>query len=267
MGVTFLTSETVKNISFNNHGVTGIITKSSQAISCDQVIFTGHPKNLLKIIAPEAFRPAFRHRLSSLKNTLSMNIVFAGIDDPPDTLEWNNHIWLPQGPNPLDIKFKNFNDRVLMMTSTERGSFALQPKDKSVILLQLARWEDVASFKTSQPGSRPIQYQQYKEKMCKDIITLAQQRWGSQINGIRPLTAGTPLTLQDELSAPEGCAYGASHSLDQYTPDIRTRLPGLFLSGQSTLMTGVVGSSLAGFVSAGHILGLEPLWEELKQCN
>lgn len=267
MGVSFLESETVKNITYNNQGVTGVVTGSSKILSCKQVIYTGHPSNIIQLVAPEVFRPAYRKRLSSLKNTLSMNIVFGTVENPSKTLEWNNHIYLPLGPNPFDIKFTHFKDRVLMLTSTERESSVLQPTNKSVILLQLARWEDVTSFEASKPGSRPQEYQRYKIKIRNNMIALAQQHWGTEFSSFQPLTMGTPLTFRDELSAPEGCAYGASHSLDQYTPDIRTRLPGLLLSGQSTLMTGVVGSSLAGFISAGHIVGLEPLWEELKRCS
>jgi all-trans-retinol 13,14-reductase len=78
---------------------------------------------------------------------------------------------------------------------------------------------------------------------------------------------GTPLTFRDELSAPEGCAYGAMHCLNQYNPQPRTRVPGLLLSGQSTLMTGVVGASISGMVSAGEILGLESLWQEIRRWN
>lgn len=99
------------------------------------------------------------------------------------------------------------------------------------------------------------------------MIERAKKYIAPGFSSIEILAAGTPLTFRDELSAPQGCAYGASHSLDQYTPDIRTRVPGLYLSGQSTLMTGVVGTSLAGFISAGYIVGLESLWKEMCRCS
>ncbi len=99
------------------------------------------------------------------------------------------------------------------------------------------------------------------------MVAQAERLWHEQCGAIQPLATGTPLTFCDELSAPEGCTYGAMHCLDQFNPDIRTRLPGLYLSGQSTLMTGVVGASISALVAAGEITGLEPLWEEIKKCH
>ena len=151
-----------------------------------------------------------------------------------------------------------------MLTSTERKSYSLQQPNKSVILLQPARWEEVQEFENSTSSSRSSRYEAHKKKISEDMIQQATKKWGGMFDNITTVAIGTPLTIRDELSAPEGCAYGAMHSLDQFTPDIRTRLPGLLLSGQSTLMTGLVGASISGMISAGEILGLEALWEEIR---
>ena len=99
------------------------------------------------------------------------------------------------------------------------------------------------------------------------MIRTAEQRWGEYCGRIEPLAVGTPLTFRDMLGAPQGCVYGAMQSLDQFNPGVRTRLAGLFLIGQSTLMTGVVGAAASGLVGAGEILGLEDLWEEIRACH
>lgn len=266
-GVSFFSSTKASSIVFDNSGITGVVTESGEMIECSQVIFTGHPSHLIDIIDSKAFRPAFRKRLIELKNTLSMNIVFGFLNNAPPSLDWHNHVFLPPGANPLDKKFNQSNQRLLMMTSTERRSFNLQQHNKSVILFQPAFWHDVEKYAASTGTTRPEEYQDYKQSISKTMISQVEKIFGEQFKNITVLTAGTPLTFRDELSAPQGCAYGASHSLDQYTPDIRTRIPGLLLSGQSTLMTGIVGASLAGLISAGNIVGLEPLWEDLRVCS
>jgi all-trans-retinol 13,14-reductase len=121
-------------------------------------------------------------------------------------------------------------------------------------------------FKDSDKNSRPPAYQEFKEGLAEQMLETARKNWGHICGEITLLAVATPLTFRDELSSPEGSAYGAVHSLDQATPSVRTRIPGLWLSGQSTLMTGVLSASLAGMVTAGEMTGLETLWEEVRKC-
>jgi len=154
------------------------------------------------------------------------------------------------------------------MTSTRTAPLSqelLQEEQNGIILLRLGYWQDVAEFEKSSPTDRPEKYERFKGEIAAEMIEIAEQRWGDICGKIEPLAIGTPLTFRDELAAPEGCAYGAMHCLDQFNPDVRTRLPGLLLSGQSTLMTGVAGSSISGLVSAGEILGIESLWEDVRR--
>ena len=264
LGVSFFTSENVESILADTTGVTAINTTSGKRVSCHNVIFTGHPSGLINMTPKNCFRPAYRKRLLGLKNTISMNILFGTLPHPPESLNWNNHIFLPDGPDLAPQNLNKTGDRLLMLTSTERKSYSLQQPNKSVILLQPARWEEVQEFENSTSSSRSSRYEAHKKKISEDMIQQATKKWGGMFDNITTVAIGTPLTIRDELSAPEGCAYGAMHSLDQFTPDIRTRLPGLLLSGQSTLMTGLVGASISGMISAGEILGLEALWEEIR---
>lgn len=264
-GVTFITGDPVRCIVNDSEGVKEVHTEKGRQIPCKNVIYTGHPSYLPQLVDRSVFRKAYINRLLNLENTVSMTIVFGIVDKSVPDLEWKNQIYLPTGCNPLDNKNRAIKNRLLMVTSTERGDYNLSHDSKSIILLQPTFWKDIEQFKEVEYGKRTASYVNYKETVCKSMIERVHKAWRGQSTTIHPVAVGTPLTLHDELHAPSGCAYGASHSLNQYTPDVRTKLPGLYLSGQSTLMTGVVGSSLSGFVSAGHILGLESLWQELQQ--
>lgn len=267
LNVNLATSQEVQSISNDTDGNHIIRTTDGNRYQCKQCIFTGHPSHFIEMVEENIFRPAYRKRLQNLKNSLSMNILFGSISSGHEFLEWNNHFHLPAGPNPFDKKFNHISKRVIMLTSTERKSFALPPNSKSVILLQPALWDDVAQFHTLTKGARSSSYEDHKKKVGTSMVERAYEQWGNMINDIQIHALGTPLTLRDELTTPKGCAYGAMHSLEQYTPDVRTRIPGLYLSGQSTLMTGVAGSAISGMVTAGHIIGLDFLWEDIRSCN
>jgi all-trans-retinol 13,14-reductase len=268
----FLTDRAVASILVDDHGVTGIRTDREETIESDYVIHTGHPSALIDMVPDGCFRPAFRNRLIDLKNSISMFALFGTVSATPGTkafLDWTNHISIPEGPNsfPPSLKTRS-TQRSLMLTCTERtANNTLQPQIKSVILLQPAFWEEVAHFHHCRKGNRPPAYSRLKHTITEQMLQTAEKKWGDYLGPIRPLAMGTPLTFRDELSAPEGCAYGAMHCLNQYNPRPRTRVPGLLLSGQSTLMTGIVGASISGMVSAGEILGLESLWQEIRRWS
>lgn len=268
LGVELIAGRQVEKVLVENGSVAGVALKGGENIACQDVIYTGHPASLIDCVPKGVFRPAYRHRLLGLANSLSMFGVFGRSEKEVDTLTGPLNYYLLPGKTELLPESSNTPShlRPMMMTSTRTGSHeSLQQDRNGIILLRLGYWQDVQEFANSSPGDRPQGYQQYKAQVATEMIQTAEERWGDLCGTIHPLAVGTPLTFRDELAAPNGCAYGAMHCLDQFNPDVRTRLPGLFLSGQSTLMTGVAGASISGLVAAGEILGLESIWEEVKR--
>ena len=269
-GVKLFSGSDVISIETDNGVVAGVELAGGERISCSQVIYTGHPAHIVDMVPGSLFRPAYRTRLKELKNSLSMFAVFGRGDRRLDTLNGPLNYYLLPGegeiiPESCDTPH---HLRPMMLTGTRgwKGE-SLQGNQNGIILLRLGYWQDVCRFEKDIPGRRSDNYEEYKAEIAREMIHIAEERWGNICGKIDPLAVGTPLTFRDELAAPEGCAYGAMHCLDQFNPDVRTRLPGLYLCGQSILMSGVAGASISGLVGAGEILGLEALWEEVKKCN
>ncbi|WP_163335676.1 NAD(P)/FAD-dependent oxidoreductase [Desulfopila sp. IMCC35008] len=258
------------SIHLENGRVAGVDTADGERIHCEDVIFTGHPAKLLPLVPPSAFRPAYRSRLQGLKNSLSMFALFGrseqALEDHGDGL---NYYLLPGEGEVLPEEANTpHKQRPMMLTATSRPSGeTLRSKSNGIILLRLGYWQDVEHFDSGHSGKRRKGYESFKQEVAAEMIETAEQRWGDLTGRIEQIAVGTPLTFRDELAAPGGCAYGAMHCLNQFNPEVRTRVPGLYLCGQSTLMTGVVGASISGLVGAGEILGLEPFWESLRTCN
>lgn len=267
-GGELLAGVSVESVVEKERKTAGVVLSDGRIIDCNDVIYTGHPASVLSRVPGGIFRPVYQKRLQGLANSLSMFAVFARGEkqlNPFD--EALNHYVLPSGYDVLTGDSKTPQHlRPMMMTGTRtRSGQSLQADSNGIILLRLGYWQDVEQFASSRPGSRSAEYKAYKKKIGSEMVAAAQKRWWDLTGEIETLAIGTPLTFRDELNAPEGCAYGAMHCLNQFNPDVRTRLPGLYLAGQSTLMTGVVGASISGLVAAGEILGLESLWEELKK--
>lgn len=245
-----------------------VVLGDGRVIECSNVIYTGHPASLVPKVPKGVFRPAYHKRLQHLANSLSMFVVFGRCEKPLNPIEGAlNHYVLPARGDVLTGKSDTPHcQRPMMMTGTRTTvAQSLQQDANGIMLLRLGYWQDVERFALTSPQTRSGEYKAYKKEIGSEMVAVAKKRWGDLTGEIETLAVGSPLTFRDELNAPEGCAYGAMHCLDQFNPDVRTRLPGLYLAGQSILMTGVAGASISGLVAAGEILGLESLWEEVKK--
>jgi all-trans-retinol 13,14-reductase len=269
-GVEFYTGSAARSVSVSGGKVAGILTSEDEYIDCDQVIYTGHPAGLIGVLPENVFRPAYRKRLLNLKNSLSMYAVFGRSEKTFSTRQGPLNYFVIQGTREvLPARAATLNDiRPMMMTGTRSTpEEILQGGGNGIILLRLGYWKDVEKYTENGGHSRTGQYDSFKDAVAAEMIRTAEKRWGDIVGSIHPVAVGTPLTFRDELQAPQGGAYGAMHCLDQFNPEVRTRLPGLFLAGQSTLMTGVAGASISGLVAAGEATGLESLWEEITRCS
>ncbi len=269
-GVHIKTSCAAQEIMVHNSRVSGV-RSSNEEIHAADVIFTGHPTHLLDIINGQVFRPVYCNRLRELKNTGSMFIVFGAVDDPDSLQEttWVNYYSVQKGMGLLAVHPESPENSSMMLTTPgRRDSDAISTNSaRGVILMRPADWCETADFQKSETGKRPAAYEDWKSDQTEKLLGQAHKLWGGTIGEIKPLAAGSPLTLRDELGNPQGGVYGVKHSLGQFITGARTRLPGLWLSGQGTLMTGIMGASLSGFVTAGEMLGLEELWDEVRQCR
>ncbi|MDH3359398.1 MAG: NAD(P)/FAD-dependent oxidoreductase, partial [Desulfobulbaceae bacterium] len=269
-GVDILVRQQVESIVVKDGVVAGVVTDKGTIIDCDDVIYTGHPSAVPAMVPEEVFRPVYRKRLIELKNTCSMFMVFAVAEDVSSLqmLDNVNYFHIPRGASILPDESMPMKDRALMMTAPGcRDSSNLTTHGSGVILFRPGLWDEVKCYQGTTHKTRPDEYLAWKEEIAAEMIHSCGEYWGDVGKSLRPLSIGTPLTFRDELAAPEGAAYGAQHSMTQFNPGARTRLPGLWLSGQSTLMTGVVSAALAGMVCVGEMTDLEPLWEEVRQCR
>ncbi|SDP48696.1 phytoene desaturase family protein [Desulforhopalus singaporensis] len=266
-GAKLLSSSKAVSIRVDGDRVAGVEIEDGKCIACSDVIFSGHPSSVPGMVPDSVFRPAYRKRLLTLKNSLSMFAVF-GTAEKDFRVQANglNYYLLPEGGEMLSADDSTPPALRSMMIASTGGEWPeFKPSLRNgIIILRPGFWEDVKAFAVSRPGNRAAGYEKFKAEVGAEMVETAEKRWGHFTGRIEPFAVGTPLTFRDELAAPGGCVYGAMHCLDQFTPDVRTRLPGLYLAGQSTLMTGVVGASIGGMTAAGEIVGLEPFWESLR---
>ena len=128
-----------------------------------------------------------------------------------------------------------------------------------------AAWSEIGRFARADGTTERSAYRAWKAQSAERLLERAGRLWGEAVKGVIPVATGSPATFREELGAIGGGVYGVAHSLDQITPGTRTRLPGLWLTGQGTLMCGLVGASLSALVTVGEMTGRELLWDEVRR--
>lgn len=264
-GVVIKTSSPVKALFIDGDRVKGVAGEEWR-IEAEQVVYSGHPHHLPDLLPAEALRPAYRNRLRELTDTVSMHILFGEVPpaSPLPLLDRANLYRLRPGFELLEPAAEP-KPATLMVTAPGRHDGQGTPAARGVIMMRPAQMCEVIGFdrgyKTRGPG-----YMEFKEQVAQRMLADAAT-FGEGFGTVKTLAVGTPLTFRDRLGSPAGGVYGVQHNRLQRPAEARTKLPGLYLSGQSALMPGVMGASLAGLVSAGEIVGLEKVWDMVRACH
>ncbi len=267
-GVELLTGQGVERIEVSDGCVNGV-TLGDRQLRAGQVIYTGHPAHLPGLVTPGSFRPAFSHRIKALEDTISMFMVFGRMNRPADLprLDRANLYCIDRNFNLMADPAAAGNGSVLMTAPGRRDLDLSNGGDRSgegVILMRPAEWSETMEFNENS-GKRGDGYRAWKSAATENLIERAAASFGAACFDIEPLAAGSPLTFRDELGSPAGGIYGVQHNLEQFVARARTKVQGLYLSGQSSLMTGLLGASMAGLVTAGEIMGLEETWDRVRK--
>jgi len=272
LNVEIKTDSCVNKILIKNGKVYGVEI-NDELIQAQNVVYTGHPALLLDIVNNKFFRPAYITRLKELENTPSMFIVFATAENKYiSPYKWHNCFLLNENIELFSQKDSTLDKSSLMLTAlglrdsnaTQNTFCLLRPFNfyniKGIKDINLKLCQNKSIYKSNQ-------YYYWKKAITLSMLETIEEKWNIPKDKINVLETASPITFWEEILSPEGAVYGISHNIYQFAPTARTKLPGLWLSGQSTLMPGIVGASLSALITVGEMCGgLSKFWEEIKQC-
>ena len=116
--------------------------------------------------------------------------------------------------------------------------------------------EETARWAESTTGSRPADYQAYKERRAAQILERIYKAYPEYRDRIHLLDTASTLTYRDWLHSPTGAAYGIKQKTNQVNLVGRLPLANLYAAGQSAILPGVVGAMMSSFVVCRSLLGI-----------
>jgi len=229
----------------------GLTTISGDHFEAESCIFTAHPQLLSDMLPRSIVKPAFFNRLKDLTNTKAPFVVWLKAEDIPERLKSTNHYRLGRWEKEEDM---------FAVMACDSGHF----DKKALCLISLAADECPGREEYIDRTSNPAYYNCKNDQTIKALM-LFEQMFPEMKGKYSVIDAATPHTFERYTGTVNGSAYGLKHIASQrgLTPIISVR--GLYLSGQSIHFPGIMGTIISGFLTTSMILGLEKLWDQVRQ--
>ena len=234
----------------DNKQIKSIVFKGGGVIECDNCIFTGHPRNLTSMLPDGTLRPVYQNRLEDLQDTFSAIVVYCESGKSEHEGDFNNIVIVHKPFPDMFADEGPYAHRPMYISRSVSGKYS-----GGISIICPCSYRQVEKWGDSVVGRRDPEYYEWKKQAAEAIIGVAKKYCEDKLGDLRIVDVATPLTFRDYMNAPQGCLYGAKHRTEDMPFMPRTRVKGLYLSGQAIISAGVMGAMVAGFVSAASITG------------
>ena len=230
--------------------VQAVSLEDGEIIECENCVFTTHPRVLTSMLPEGTFRPVYQGRLEDLKDTFSAVVVYCESPKADAQAVFNNIILVHKPFPNMFVEDESFANRPMYISRSISEKYA-----DGISIICPCSYKQVEKWGDSVVGRRDEAYYEWKKQAGEAIIGVSKVYCEDKLGDLRIVDVATPLTFRDYMHAPHGCLYGAKHRVCDMPFMPRTRVKGLYLSGQAIISAGVMGAMVAGFVTAASITG------------
>jgi phytoene dehydrogenase-like protein len=142
------------------------------------------------------------------------------------------------------------------------------PGTATIEIVAPAFYEHFKQWQDQPWGKRGEAYDDFKQRLTARLLDYLYEKLPQLRGKIDYCELSTPLSTDFFCEYRQGEMYGLSHDPQRFEQDWlrpRTRIPGLYLTGQDVLSCGVGGAMFAGFTTALSALGVRQGAGLLKQ--
>ncbi len=262
-----ITKTKVSEILDDGNKVTGVRAENGEVYDADIVVSAIHPTTTLSLTKSALIRKAFRTRLSSLPNTTGIFSVYLDFKDDKMPYLNSNYYGYP--------KFSPWESENYTLEDWPRGYLYMHlchkanPQfAKSGVILSYMHFSEIQKWIGTHVGQRGADYEAFKNERAQRLIDCVAHDHPNLRGAIRNIYTSTPLTYLDYTGTPEGSAYGIAKDVTLgvscHIPQ-RTKLPGLYLTGQNINSHGILGVLVGTIVTCSEFLGTEYLYNKIKE--
>jgi len=230
------------------------------------------PADTLDLMENSKIRPAYRHRIRELNNTISVftlnlvmkehtfpylnhNIYHYAKKDVWNEIHYDEKKWPTSYAlfTPYTSKSETFTDSIALMSYMKYD--------------EVKKWSHIRNIIPREQRHRGDDYDEFKLRKSDQLIDFIQERFPGIRGKIKSHYASTPLTFRDYIGVRDGSLYGiekdASDPLKSFISP-KLKVENILLTGQNLNMHGVLGVTVGAVLTCSQLLGTEYLLNKIK---
>ncbi|MCF3111126.1 FAD-dependent oxidoreductase [Niabella sp. CC-SYL272] len=273
LGGTILRNCEVKKITEINGAVSHIETEDGNTVSAHNFISNINPAATLKITDSALLKNVYRKRITGLANTVSSFSLHLVLK--PGSVRYRNHnyyfhkadsLWhlndYTEASWPLGYGLYFTPDR------TDHHYTATVSILTPMWFRDVEQWRDTYN-RVGKAAIRGEDYETFKRQKTEKLLALVNERFPEVVANIQYSYAATPLTNRDYIGLEDGSMYGIQKDYNNPLQTVispRTKIPNLFLTGQSLNLHGILGTSLSAVLTCSLMLNDNTLVDKIRNA-
>lgn len=261
-----LTDSPVTRIACDATHAIGVEIGGSQFVPADYVISDVHPMRTLELLGDTSLiRPAFRHRIQSMPQTVGAFSVYLHFKE--GRVPYMNHNFFgynqdsPWGCEDYDEASwpKGY---LYMHTCDEVG----QTHARSGVVLTYMHIEELQRWRGTAVGRRGEGYREFVDGKAKRVIASLERQFPGISDDVAHYYVASPLTYESYTGTEGGSLYGVAKDVTLGAAcrvPHRMRVPNVLQAGQNINSHGMLGVVVGSIVACGELLTPKYLYNQM----
>lgn len=272
-GGTILRNCAVKKIVETGGSISHIETEDGKRMTGRYFISNMNPAATLNITDSSLLKNVYRKRIAGLSNTVSsfsLHLVLKSHTVPYKNYNYyfhkEGHLWTMN-----DYTDATWPLGYGLYFTPDRNN----PQYAATVSILTPMWfRDVEQWKgtynrVGKEAERGADYETFKKQKTEKLLDLVNERFPEIIANIQHRYSATPLTNRDYIGLEDGSMYGTQKDYNNPLQTVispRTRIPNLFLTGQSLNLHGILGTSLSAVLTCSLLLNDDTLVDKIRNA-
>ena len=232
-----------------------------------------HPVKTMEMTDSDRIRKAFRTRIKTLENSIS--VFYVNVVMKERSMEYINHNYYYFAVDDTwsvlsyDVGNWPLGYAMYFSASSKNRAYAEGVTIMTYMRIEEVRkWEDTFST-VADESFRGAEYEQFKKEKSERLFDVVESRFPGFKEKIKSYYAATPLTVRDYIGTDDGSLYGIVKNYREPMRTFispRTKIPNLFLTGQNLNLHGVLGVTVNAVMTCSEILGTDYLLNKIRNA-
>ncbi len=269
----------VKQILVENGKVSGVEMEDGHQINCDSVVSSAGIGNTFDHLLPAASvkDAGYEQLLNTVRPSAAHIGVYIGLKQTAEELGLpKTNFWI-YPHNDYDTAVEAFMQDmnapfpvvyISFPSAKDPAYLDRHPGTATIEIVAPAPYKWFEKWQDSTWGKRGDDYEAFKDELGERLMRHLYDKLPQLQGKVDYFEVSTPVSTNWFAGYQQGELYGLDHTAERLQQDWlgpRTRIPGLWLTGQDVLTCGVTGAMMAGMLTTMAMVGMRKMSPLMKK--